>query len=142
MATLGRKGGWQMSESIIPTIAKKLGVALDEEFYLKGYKEERFKFGNTLLLRYDSEDGIWRGAAYEILGGLIYGSYEVDKPPFEPKLDESYWTYANGDFDVVRCRWAGDALDYCHKACGCVFRTKIEAEAARAERYKTLTGRG
>jgi hypothetical protein len=132
-----------MSKNIIPFIAEKLGVAIGEEFSLKGYKEERFKFDNTLFLRYDHEDKIWRGAAYEILGGLIYGSYEVDKPPFEPKDGEDYWTYM-GDDDSwkIGCEiWAGAPYDYIHKACGCVFRSKEEALAARVIKFKELTGR-
>lgn len=65
--------------------------------------------------------------------------------PFEPKDGEKYWTYACGDNGPkwwLYCEvWDSDAYDYIHKAAGCVFRTKEEAEAALPAKYRELTGR-
>lgn len=59
---------------------------------------------------------------------------------FEPKYGEIYYSYGNGTWDVLPWEWTGEAYDYIHKAAGCVFRTREEAEAVRPERYKALTG--
>lgn len=129
-----------MTKNLIPIITKELGVEIGEEFSLKGYKEERFKFDNILLLRYDRESKIWRGVSCEVLGGLICGRYEVEKLPFAPKYGEAYWTY-DDSCEVAKTKWYNELDDYKNKKLGLVFRTKEEALMERPELYGQLTGK-
>lgn len=64
-----------------------------------------------------------------------------DLIPFEPKLDECYWTYVFSEFKVIKLIWSGGAMALCRKACGIVFRTEEEAIEARPAKYKELTGK-
>lgn len=133
-----------MGKNLISVITKELGVEIEEEFRLKGVEGYKFFIdsqGYTQCFsigtgRFDEE----YTADYD-LQYLLKNPNDIIKSPFEPKVDEEYWTYSDTDFSVVRVRWHGVAGEYCRKACGCVFRTKEEALEARLAKHKELTKR-
>lgn len=135
-----------MSKTLIPFIAEKLGVKIGEEFELKGYgKKHKFSEYDLLIQSVPDEHKFVRANAVTFVN-LITGIAEIIRPPFEPKDGEEYWTYAGDDDNPqgwwIYCEvWDGAAYDYIHKACGCVFRTREEAIAARPAKYKELTGK-
>ena len=59
---------------------------------------------------------------------------------YEPTYGETYYSYGTVTWEVFAEEWTGEAYDYIHKACGCVFRTEKEAIEARPAIYKALTG--
>lgn len=130
-----------MRKDLIKMVADKLGLAINEEFKINGFNglevyrftEDRLEVKNLYL---NGED--WCKSAMSL--NILFES-EITKVPFEPVVNEEYWTYAGNDFSVVRVRWYGEADDYCCKSCGCVFRTKEEADKNRFELYKKLTGK-
>lgn len=138
-----------MAKNLIPIIAKELGVEIGEEFKLKYNdnsvlknceKERIFRFTDAKLEEQDYyRDDVWNGA-YAVVDLLVYGTYEVVKLPFEPKMGEKYWTYDIG-WRIDNWCWANNVEDYCRKACDMVFRTKEEAIAALPAKCKELTGK-
>lgn len=130
--------------NLIPKIAEMLGVEIGEEFEANG---KTVKFTEDGLIRYN-KDGIgreWWSNAECTLIGLINGTYEVKKPPFEPKDGEKYWTvYWKGIVDMpcaVYETWRGDSCDFANKVSGNCFRTEAEAERHKYEIYEKLTGK-
>ena len=127
-----------MGKNLIPIIAKELGVEIGEEFKLAGSPTIKYRFTNDQLkAQYTVDDG-WE-TSMALINKL--GDVVVIKLPFEPKMGEYYWTYNSDNFSIVEHYWNGFVAEYCKKACGCVFRTKEAALAARPEKFKELTGR-
>ena len=134
-----------MAKNLIPIIAKELGVEMGEEFKLVNY-DSKWRFAENNLQYFDTfgpeEDHEWINALDVTLKRVIIGELKIIKFPFEPKLNETYWTYSCGKcWWVCSTTWCDSASDYCRRTCGCVFRTKEAALAARPEKFKELTGR-
>ena len=129
--------------NIIPKIAEMLGVEIGEEFEANG---KTVKFTEDALIHYncDGEKEWWNRAECTLIG-LINGSYEVKKPPFEPKDGERYWyVYWNFTLEypcVTDISFEDSDVCYHHRYCGNCFRTKEEAEKHKFEIYEKLTGR-
>ena len=131
-----------MSKNLIPVIAECLGVRIGEEFdvnvpYMGKARYCRYKLTDRGLLR---KDGDWIPAS-GFLEGLVCGDFEISKLPYEPKVNDVYWTYAIDIFEPVSVVWLNYATDYARKLTGIVFRTEEEAIEARAAKYKELTGK-
>lgn len=133
-----------MTKNLIPVIAEKLGVEIGEEFdvnipYMGTTRWCRYKLTNKGLVRKRETGEWWSSPGF--LERLICGDYEISKLPYKPKYSEEYWTYTGGAWNVADALWEDRAIDCVRKHCGCVFRTKEEAIAARPAKYQTLTGK-
>lgn len=124
-----------MSNNLIPVIAKELGVEIGEEFKLDGLK---YRFTDTQLevLSYPTKTWVMSTIKFNYLN-----TTKVIKLPYEPKVNDVYWTYAMDDFEPVSVVWLNYATDYTRKLTGTVFRTKEETIEARPAKYKELTGK-
>ncbi len=127
-------------------VAEMLGVSMNEEFevldkYYDG-RVEIFKCKITECGMYvgNEEDWIYN---HEMLAKILAGdnSIEIKKPPFVPRVFDTYWTITNKTFHVKRETWDDHAIDYARMKCGMVFRTKNEAIDARPRIYEELTGK-
>ena len=132
-----------MAKNLIPIIAKELGVELNEPFKIVGNGDSLWRFTETNLQFYDKHfQDDWVDVKPQSFATLVLETPEIIKFPFEPKLNEMYWTYSCGKrWWVCSTTWYDSASDYCRRTCGCVFRTKEAALAARPEKFKELTGR-
>ena len=126
--------------NLIPIIANKLELREGEEFSLKGYEDETFKFGETMLLRYYQNKDLWEEAPCEILFGLVTNRYEVTIPPFNPKEGDLFWTY-NWEWQPSMAIWSDDFDSILLKRAGCIFRTKEEAINSRPAKFFEITGK-
>lgn len=124
-----------MTKNLIPEIAKMLGVEIGEEFEVKGITSSKYRFKNDGL-EVNFWDGVWKQS---ILSISQLGDIEVMKLPFEPQMDERYYTFA-GSWEITDTLWRNRPCDYGRKAINCVFRTQEEALKARPAKYKELTG--
>ena len=109
-----------------------------EEFKIAGSPIIKYRFTNDQLkAQYTVDDG-WE-TSMALINKL--GDVEVIKLPFEPKKGEIFWTYWT-NWSVTDFEWEDKKANFdFRKFCGCVFRTKEEALAARPEKFKELTGR-
>lgn len=117
-------------------IAKILGVELEEEF----------KIGNFPLLYKFTEQGLffkdnkeWN-YAYDTLDDLLRGDVEIEKLPWQPKHNETYYRPSRKFFGVTSEVWTDNPYDYAFKEAGMIFRTKEECEAALPELRKKYLG--
>ena len=134
-----------MAKNLIPIIAKELGVEIGEEFKLTNY-DSKWRFVENNLQFFNvfgpEEDHGWLNALDATLKRVITGELKIIKFPFKPELNETYWTYSCGKYWwVCSTTWCDSASDYCRRACGCAFRSKQEALAARPAKYEELTGK-
>lgn len=135
-----------MAKNYMAEIAKMLGVELDEEFQVRDVSKGKLvpdylgKITETKFLVKNGDDSWFQDGDYFLY--FLNGELEAVKKPFEPKPDEPYWSYFCGtEWQTACTKWTNDPTDYCRKACGCVFRTRAEAVAARPAKYKELTGK-
>ena len=125
-----------MSKSLIPIIAKELGVEIGEEFKFNSNQ-------HVFTYRFTDEEiqskckGREWGTSVIDLNVIL--KQEIIKLPFEPKTGDEYWTYSE-TWEVEDWVWTYDFLDLVYKRVGIVFRTKEEAINARPQKYKELTG--
>lgn len=126
-----------MTKNLMPIIAKELGVELGEEFEIKGIALYKYRINNDKL-----EVKVW-GGKWELstLSVSLLGNIEIIRLPFNPKVNDVYWTYALDNFEPVSVVWLNHATDYTRKVAGTVFRTKEEAITARPAKYQKLTGK-
>lgn len=131
-----------MAKNLIPIIAEKLGVEIGEEFKIREINANRkWRFTENNLQFYDSQfQDDWVAVKPEFIGNLVLGNLEIIKLPYEPKMNEAYYTYADA-WEPAGIIWNGNSWDYINKACGIVFRTEKEALATRPAKYKELTGK-
>lgn len=122
-------------------VAKMLGVELGEEFKINLCPNVLFKFDMNGVLVQEQTKCSWHSANQRVLQELIYGSFEIVKLPWKPKYGDDYWTYMFEGYFVEHNKWVDSAWDYIALRCGCVFRTKEEAELARPQKYQELTGK-
>ena len=134
-----------MVKNYMPDVAKLLGVELNEEFKLKKHAEI-YKFTEEGLAYYSNGSREWRITPFT-LNVLLRGEYEVEKLPWKPKDGDKYfyvcWHYfANGaiftDSSVFKVMYETECL---RVDIGNCFRTREEAEAAKYEVFKRLTGK-
>lgn len=124
-------------------VAKLLGVELEEEFKIKNSHGEYWVKITTDrgLVMFDQWKNKWLEAVFNILNDILLGKFKIVKLPFEPKMDENYWTYTHDDFKVFQSYWLDSAIDYARKKCGMIFRTEEEAKRERQRVYEELTGK-
>lgn len=121
-----------MAKNLIPQIAQMLGVAIGEEFKIKGYDGLTYKLtDNGLeLTTVDGQKTKWfdHGA----LNCLLKGKMEIIKLSWKPKEGECYYTFELlGDKWVVRSSWwTGSPYGHALSDKGWIYRTRAEAEAA------------
>lgn len=123
-----------MAKSLIPEIARMLGVEIGEEFKVDRYEYDglTFKFAeNMLMSRSDLKGAEW-GITYVILSELLGGDAEIVKIPWKPKKCDVYFTFVlMGDkWSVGSLRWDGFPNEYALLGKGWVYRSQAEAEAA------------
>ena len=130
-----------MTNNLIPIIAKELGVGIGEEFKISVVPGVIYRFTKTRLecVPVDS----WSQWELSTLSFNNLINTEIIKLPFEPKINEWYWTYAalSENWEVCKRIWGDTTVDHIYKFAGCVFSTKEEAIAALPEKYKQLTGK-
>lgn len=125
-----------MAKSLIPEIAKMLGVEIGEEFKIKG-REYIFWFDENglIALRYDGSKLPSENCSKHF-GWLLNGGETIVKLPWRPKVGEVYWTFGGkimGDptiWAIAKANWCGLAGDILRLEKGWVYRTRKEAEAA------------
>lgn len=133
-----------MGKNLIPLIAKELGVEISEEFKLTHY-DTKWRFTENNLQFFNlfgpEEDQGWLNALDATLRRVIIGELKIIKLPFEPKVGEIFWTYWQ-NWSVTDFEWEDNKANFDFKKfCGCVFRTKEEALAARPVKFKEITGK-
>lgn len=123
------------NKKLMQAIANALGMGINEEFEIKNLG--RYRFTETQL-EYVRPDGSGVPACIAV---NTLANAEVLKLPFRPKAGEKYWTYGGTNFEIIHLYWDEEAEDLIAQACGCVFRDMLEAQKARSEKYKQLTGK-
>lgn len=132
-----------MNKNLMSEIAELLGVKLGESFAIK---TEKSIFGacittSGLHVNYDS---IIQPDRNNLLCGLLQGLYAIQRPSWEPKDDEKYWSisFVNKLSPYVESYiWNGDDTDFFKLKLGMVYRTQAEARAHLEKDYERLTGR-
>lgn len=129
-----------MAKNLIPQIAQMLGVALGEEFNVKGAK------GADSTIFWFDLDGLHTETcemADVTLWQLVLGNETIVKLPWKPKEGDEVYTFSfttheynsrfcphKGVWYVTKWNWAGFPWQIAALDKGWVFRSKQEAEAA------------
>lgn len=122
-----------MAKNLIPEIAKMLGVAVGEEFKIKGHKGLTYKFDNNeLMFTYDKKSSNVSTTAHATFLALLRGECEIIKLPWKPKERDIFYSFSTtyGKWVVRSNMWAGAPCDYALLDKGWVYRTRAEAETA------------
>ena len=124
-----------MSKNLIPEICKMLGVAIGEEFKIKGYDELTYKFASDgLKLTYDNDIEISDLTAKVAFVALLNGTDEIIKLPWKPKQDETFYTFGihatETKWVVVSAKWWDNVKNLALYKIGWIYRSQAEAEAA------------
>lgn len=124
-----------MSKNLIPQIAQMLGVAIGEEFKIKGEDELTYRFDSDgLKLTHDSGIELAQISANVAFVDLVNGKDEIVKLPWKPKEGETYWTFILYDSDIrlgiEPHQWLDDIFDFALFKAGWIYRSYEEAEAA------------
>ena len=122
-----------MAKNLIPQIAKMLGVAIGEEFKIKGEDELTYRFDSDgLKLTHDSGIELAQISANVAFVDLVNGKDEIVKLPWKPKKGECYFTFViMGDkWGVGSLHWDGFPNEYALLDKGWVYRSQAEAQAA------------
>lgn len=122
-----------MSKNLIPQIAQMLGVEIGEDFKIKGYNEQTYRFdADGLKVTYSWQMKKGLTFANAMLGSLLAGEVEIVKLPWKPKKGETYFTFDRiGNKWSTNSYWWGDFPDeYALLDKGWVYRSQAEAEAA------------
>ena len=130
-----------MRKDLIKMVMDKLGLAINEEFYINGFnRSEVFRFTEDRLevKNFYLDEENWCKSNMSL--NVIFES-EITKVPFKPKYGDRYWSYATPMFNIVESVWTGNVRDFAFLKCECIFRTKEEADKNRPELYKKLTGK-
>ena len=121
-----------MSKNLIPKIAQMLGVAIGEEFKVKGYDGLTYKLTDAglELTTVDGQKTKWfdHGA----LNSLLKGKMEIVKLPWRPDYRQMYWTSGlkDGIWVVVPREWEDYPAEILLADKGWAYRSKEEAEDA------------
>ena len=127
----------------MPEIAELLGVELEESFAIKT-EESIFRARITTSGLHINYDSILQPDRNNLLCGLLQGLYAIQRPSWEPKDDEKYWSisFVNKLSPYVESYiWNGDDTDFFKLKLGMVYRTQAEARAHLEKDYERLTGR-
>lgn len=122
-----------MSKNLIPQIAQMLGVAIGEEFKIKGEDELIYRFDSDgLKLTHDSGIELAQISANVAFVDLVNGKDEIDKIPWKPKKGEEYYTFSLsvGKWIVCRQSWTNHPIDLALRDKGWIYHSKKEAEDA------------
>ena len=122
-----------MSKNLIPEIAKLLGVEVGEEFKVKGYNEQTYRFdADGLKVIYSCLMQKRLTFANVMLSSLLAGKVEIIKLPWKPKKGEDYYTFGGSDgiWRVSQQHWTCHPFDLAVLAKGWAYRTREEAESA------------
>ena len=112
-------------ENLWEMIAKARGLELNEEFILctKGLEcKHRITLNGLEAFRHEG----WY-CSYGI-DEFIKGEREIERLPFRPQVDDSYYTIINEN-EVIISLWENRSIDYTRLIAGVVFKTREEAEA-------------
>ena len=131
-----------MTKNLIPTIAKMLGVELDEKFTISGCGGTTYKFDNNGLKGtcdiYDNRVNM--SANNALLVELLNGERKIIKLPWKPQYNQPYWTFcwiaSKNRLDVWQNVWMNSFEDVALLKAGWVFRSRKEAEAALPDAAK------
>lgn len=129
-----------MAKNLIPQVAQMLGVAIGEEFKIKGFDGWTYKFeGDGLKATRDNEEFT---ADIEI-ADLLIGKKEIIKLPWKPKEGTEVYTFSfttheynsrfcphKGVWYVTKWNWVGFPWQIALLDKGWVYSTKEEAKAA------------
>ena len=132
-----------MNKNLMPEVAELLGVKLEESFAIKTEKGI-FSACITTSGLYINYDSIIQPDRNNLLCGLLQGLYTIQRPSWEPKGDEKYWSisFVKNRYPYVESYiWNGDDTDFFKLKLGMVYRTQAEAKAHMAEDYERLTGK-
>ena len=122
-----------MAKNLIPEIAQMLGVEIGEDFKIKGYNEQTYRFdADGLKAIYNCLMNKRLTFANRMLSSLLAGKVEIVKLLWKPKKGEYYYTFELlGDKWAVRPSWwGGFPNEYALLDKGWVYRSQAEAEAA------------
>lgn len=122
-----------MAKNLIPQIAHMLGVAIGEEFKIKGEDELTYRFDSDgLKLTHDSGIELAQISANVAFVDLVNGKDEIVKLQLKPKECEDYYTFGKsfGKLNVLKSHWSNHPFDLALLDKGWIFRTYDEAETA------------
>lgn len=132
-------------ENKMAELAKLFDLDLNEEFYIEGYAPS-YRFTENGLEYLSSEQKKWYISSGKVLEDLLLGVEKVIRKPFRPKDNENYY-YVVWFFDskwelTVKNTYftCGSAYDNLNRDGGNCFRTYEDAENAKYEVFKRLTG--
>lgn len=134
-----------MAKNYMADVAKLLGVELNDEFELNGsnaiYKLSQYGF-------FFKCGGAWMRASDYLLVDIIKGEHTIKKLPWKPKENERYsyvgWRRAGKKWEIKASYTLFtdlDRSDNLRVAVGNCFKTYEEAEAAKYDVFKQLTGK-
>ena len=131
-----------MAKSLIPEIARMLGVEIGEEFKVKGEDELMTYSFNSDGLQVTYGDGIEIPyiSTNSALVALVKGEEEIIKLQWQPKKCDVYYTFGSfaQTWRVSRQIWTHHPFDLAVLDKGWVFRTWEEAQAALPSVAKEL----
>ena len=135
-----------MAKNYMADVAKLLGVEMGEEFKLENHGDI-YKFTEEGLMYCLMGNLGWRIAPF-VLNDTLSGKYQVIRLPWKPKPNEVYyyvgWLEACGKWTICADRTqylTSYDNDNLRVDTGNCFRTREEAEAAKYEVFKRLTGK-
>ena len=112
-------------ENLWKMIAKARGLELDEEFMLV-HSGRKYKLRVTTQGFNIFVDNQWEET--NITDEFIKGEGVIEKIPFRPQVEDSYYTIINEN-EVIISLWENRSIDYTRLIAGVVFRTREEAKA-------------
>lgn len=130
-----------ISKNLLPEVCKMLGVEIEENFHLSTSDDSLYKIredGCLMRLKTNVDGSKKWGYATDIVGGvgtLLTGKTVIAKTPFEPKLNESYFTVVGCSdglnpctcWQVVKTKWVNNTGDVLRLKVGWIYRTEEEA---------------
>ena len=115
-------------------VAKLLGVELNEVFFVKGCSSCYTYYSKTYLKFTESglKDSVnrtsWHSAAAWVWKSLITGALKINKLPWKPSRDDTYYMPSVTSIDkYIKLFWTGSKNDEDSYQQGLVFRTEKEA---------------
>ena len=122
-----------MAKNLIPEISRMLGVEIGEDFKIKGYNKQTYRFdADGLKVIYSCLMKKRLTFANVMLSSLLAGKVEIVKLPWKPKKGDVYFTFTlMGDkWGTHSYWWGGFPDEYALLDKGWIYRTCEEAQAA------------
>lgn len=126
-------------------LAKLFDLELNEEFNIEGYSSN-YRFTEKGLEYLSDFKNQWYTTSGKVLENLLLGVEKIIRKPFRPKDNENYyyvvWFFdSNWELTVKNTYFTcGSAYDNLNRDSGNCFRTYEDAENAKYEVFKKLTG--